>query len=122
MFFNNTPLTIIWERESGQISQRNPSEKWVQYFEVRLKMLQWIKNTQTAYYKKEEALYKDSLFGILRIMAQHDLKKANQLFGEHLGKAYRPSPQQNHCTKGYLMLYRIFGFRGAEQFRRWFGT
>lgn len=114
VIFDDAPLTIVRERESGQISQRNPSEKWVQYFDLRIKMLHWIKNTQPTYYKKEEAFYNDSLFGILRIMAQHDFKKAIQLYEQHLGKTYRPSPQQNHSTNFYLWLYRLFGFKGAE--------
>jgi len=39
LIFDNKPLTIIRERESGQISHRNPIKKWNQYVNLRLEII-----------------------------------------------------------------------------------
>ncbi len=69
----------------------------------------------------EKGFYQDALFGILKIMAEEDLKTANLLYKEYLKGHYSPSHAQDHSTKPYIWLYRIFGFRGAEIFRKLLG-
>ncbi len=116
--FDNKPLTIVRERESGQISQRNPSAKWVLYFNIRIKIINWLETEHPEYYYENQQFYNDSLFGILRILAQSDLNKAYLLFKQHLGKNYNPGVNQNHSTQSYIRLYNWFGFKGAERVRK----
>src|SRR5690606_25877487 len=43
VIFDAEPLTIIQERETGQISTKNPQDNWVRYFNKRVEILNWIK-------------------------------------------------------------------------------
>ncbi|MDG5800307.1 glycosyltransferase family A protein [Marinilabiliaceae bacterium ANBcel2] len=119
--FDSEPLTIVRERPEGQISQQNHSEKWLRYFNKRLEMLSWIKTNKPKLFKSDKSFFEDSLFGILKIMANEDLVTANSLYTKHL-KGYKPSTNQSHSTGMYLRLYRLFGFRGAETLRKWLGS
>ena len=116
VLFDNQPLTIIRERESGQISQRNPGVKWQLFYEIRQRMANWLKENRSEYYQQNKAYFDDTLFGILRILAEYDLATADKLQKQTL-KNYRPSRQQTHSTRSHVWLYRLFGFRGAERIR-----
>lgn len=117
--FDNEPLTIVRERPFGQISQSNHSKKWQRFFKKRIEMLQWLQYHKPKHYNTEKAFYLDALFGILKIMAEEDFKTANRLYKQYLKGHYHPSPTQSHSTKLYVLLFDIFGFPGAECFRRW---
>lgn len=119
VIYDDEALTVVRERPEGQISQGNHSEKWQLFFHKRIEMLEWLKQHKPEHYRSDKAIYQDALFGILKIMAEKNLKAANQLYKQHLKGDYRPSPTQDHSTKPYLVLFRIFGFRGAELIRRW---
>ncbi|SFE96443.1 glycosyltransferase family 2 protein [Thermophagus xiamenensis] len=119
VIFDDEPLTIVRERPSGQISQTNPKEKWMRYFNKRLEMVRWIDQHRPELYIKEKDFFMDNLFGLLKIIGNEDLNAACQLYRQHLKGRYRPSPNQNHSTHPYLWLYKSFGFRGAEICRKW---
>jgi glycosyltransferase involved in cell wall biosynthesis len=120
VIFDAEPLTIIQERETGQISTKNPQDNWVRYFNKRVEILNWIKKNDTKLYASHQAFFNDSLFGILKIISNHKpdgLKVSSQLWKSYLKGKYVPSPAQNHSTKPYLFLYKILGFTTAERIR-----
>ena len=121
VMYDDEALTIVRERAEGQISQQNHSEKWQRFFHKRIEMLKWLKKYRPKHYISEKDFYQDALFGILKIMAQEDLKSANLLYKQYLKGHYTPSPNQDHSTKPYLVLFRLFGFRGAEVARMLLG-
>ncbi len=121
MIYDDEPLTIVRERPEGQISQDNHTEKWIRYFEKRIEMLQWIEQHKPTLYTQEKGYFEDTLFGILKIMANENLKVAYSLYKKHLKGRYRPSANQDHSTRAYLVLYRFLGFWGAEVVRRALG-
>lgn len=120
VIFDAEPLTIIQERETGQISTKNPQDNWVRYFNKRVEILNWIKENDTELYASHQAFFNDSLFGILKIVSNQKpdgLKVSSQLWKSYLKGKYVPSPAQNHSTKPYLFLYKILGFTTAERIR-----
>lgn len=74
------PLTIIRERESGQISQRNPSEKWMQYIDVRLKFIKELKKKFPEVYRENKNSYIDFLLVSLITLAQYNKQVANNIY------------------------------------------
>lgn len=124
VLIDKTPLTIVRERPFGQISQTNPTDKWVRYFNKRFEMVQWLKHNRPAEYAADKNYYEDALFGLLKIISNNNrqgLKVANQLYHQHFKGKYRPSEAQMHSTKPYLLLFRLMGFKAAELFRRYLG-
>lgn len=120
VIFDAEPLTIIQERETGQISTKHPQDNWVRYFNKRVEILNWIKKNDTKLYTSHQAFFNDSLFGILKIISNQKpdgLKVSSQLWKSYLKGKYVPSPAQNHSTKPYLFLYKILGFTTAEKIR-----
>lgn len=120
VIFDAEPLTIIQERETGQISTKHPQDNWVRYFNKRVEILNWIKENDTKLYANHQAFFNDSLFGILKIISNQKpdgLKVSSQLWKSFLKGKYAPSPAQNHSTKPYLFLYKILGFITAERIR-----
>lgn len=74
------PLTIIRERESGQISQRNPSEKWVQYIDIRLNYMKELKKHHENRYKEIKGIMYDFLMVSIITLWQYDKVKALTYF------------------------------------------
>lgn len=82
------PLTVIRERASGQISQRNPSESWKQYVDIRLNFMKELKMKLPFEYKKNKNIYVDFLLVSLSTLAQYNKSVAldiynNQIKSEH---------------------------------------
>lgn len=86
------PLTIIRDRESGQISQRNPSEKWKQYIMVRLDYIKYLKHSKYAEFSKVKNELYDFLMVSVITLARYD--KAEAL------KVYKNEIQHNWKTNG----------------------
>jgi glycosyltransferase involved in cell wall biosynthesis len=121
VMYDDKALTIVRERPEGQISQQNPSEKWIRYFEKRIEMTKWLTINKSVFYSQERHFFEDNLFGILKVIANENLYIANKIYKKHLKGKYRPSLLQEHSTKPYLLIYKTFGFWGAELARRCFG-
>jgi glycosyltransferase involved in cell wall biosynthesis len=122
--FDILPLTVIRERPEGQISTKNPQENWERYFNKRVEILEWLKDNDSSVYETHKEFFDDSLFGILKIISMQKpdgLAAANKLYRTHFIDKYRPSPNQSHSTKPYLLLYKALGFKGAERVRRILG-
>ncbi|RCW27032.1 glycosyltransferase family A protein [Marinilabilia salmonicolor] len=119
VMYDDEPLTIVRERAEGQISQQNHSEKWQRFFHKRIEMLKWLKKYRPEHYMSEKDFYQDALFGILKIMAEKDLKTANRLYKQNL-KPYKASSAQTHSTNPYMYIFSFFGFYGAEKIRNLF--
>lgn len=114
VIFDPEPYTVIRERESGQISQRNPQEKWLQYFQKRIEISEWIKKNLPESYEEDYNFYQSSLFAILRLLSKYDLKLASKLNKKYINSSFRPLDVNN--KKGtYYYLYKALGFETAER-------
>jgi glycosyltransferase involved in cell wall biosynthesis len=81
---DNEVLTIIRERESGQISQRDPGEKWKQFIEIRLKYLEQLeKNNQMAYLKHKGILYDFIMVSVLTL-AKYNKQEAIKIYNDSI--------------------------------------
>ncbi|HHX61238.1 MAG TPA: glycosyltransferase family 2 protein [Epulopiscium sp.] len=118
VIIDSKPLTIVRERESGQISQGNRTENWARYYNKRQEMVAWLQQNRPQDYAADKEFYNDTFFGILKIIASKDFKTANQLYKKHFKGRYSPSVHQMHSTSFYLRLHKILGFRMAEMSRR----
>ena len=103
---------IIRERESGQISQQNPTEKWTRLIDLRMKMLSDMANSVTNQQEREEML--QSIFDFVRILFPFDQKKATSIYRELRAKGLEPKRSATSSWK-YIIMMRIFGFYLTEK-------
>lgn len=113
---DSEPRALIRERESGQISQRNPSEKWISLIECQQKMLKAFNRMEHRDEKTIEHCYQ-AIFDRIRTLAVFDLDAACKKYKQIIAPT-RFIPSQNQTnSKVYIMLFRVIGFAGAENIR-----
>lgn len=103
-------LTTIRERAFGQISQRNPSEKWAQYIDVRLQFLSQLTNMEFGVYEKHKSVYYDFLMVSLLQLAKYDLNKANLIFKSDIQNKWESSNNYGF-TNSKVFLMKLLGFK-----------
>jgi glycosyltransferase involved in cell wall biosynthesis len=77
---DKTPLTIVRERPSGQVSQKKPVEKWLQYIEIRLNFLKQLKEKNPAEYMARKTFYYNFVLLTIITLAKADLQLASRYF------------------------------------------
>lgn len=114
---DNKPLTVIRERESGQISQQNPIAKWVRYIELRKQMIEYLAQSKTAYFRANKDWYYQELFNAIRILYAFDSKKALGYFRSILPQHFKPSPSPLNSIS-YCILFGLLGFEKTERVKK----
>ena len=110
------PRALIRERPSGQISQRNPKEKWVQLIELRLQMLTAFTAKNSIPSLHLQKCYQ-SFFDCLRVLAKFDLRAASNYHNTHLKPlSFNPQPNVTNSV-AYCRIYNIVGFKIAESIK-----
>lgn len=110
-------LTILRERESGQISQKNPLEKWSRYVDLRLDIISFMEQYKPKVHEVFQPEIRSTLFNHIRVLARYDLGGANSVLKRHLPTDYRPMTKNGHRTP-YTVAYALFGFRTTERLVR----
>jgi glycosyltransferase involved in cell wall biosynthesis len=107
---------LIRERHSGQISQRNPREKWLQLISTQIEMRRSFEELHVLD-KLSFIQCQQSIFDRIRILARYDRHEAIALYNRHL-KPYKfhPLPSENN-GKIYLVLFHLVGFALAERIK-----
>ncbi|WDE98200.1 glycosyltransferase [Lentisphaera profundi] len=117
--FDDKPLTIIRERESGQISQSNPGPKWIRYIELRKNILSYLKENNPVIIKENNTFFQQRLFNAIRTLYPHAPQRAISFHHELIDKKFRPSVDGTN-TKNYILMYNILGFRLTEKIKSLF--
>lgn len=117
IYFDNNYLTVIRQREFGQISQSDLKGNWTRYLKLRLSIIEYLSKNKTQYFKKNIKYYQNSLFDILRILSKFDRKLAIDTFKSSFDKDFIPKPSLVTSTN-YVRFFRIFGFKLMEDFKR----
>lgn len=110
---DDMPLTIVQERQIGQITQRNPSEKWYQYIILRLEILEYLKNSKNEYYLTNKSWFDNELFVFLKLYSVYNLTSASLIFNQTLGKNFYPELHNVKSTI-YKILYKCIGFKWTQ--------
>jgi glycosyltransferase involved in cell wall biosynthesis len=108
--FDDEPLTIIRERAEGQISQQNPNSNWMQYVNLRLEIIMFLKNNKASYFETEKEFYFSNLFKQIRRIAKFDLETADQIFNAYFPKHFKPQ-----IGIVYAICFKLMGFKFTEQ-------
>ncbi|MBN8697655.1 MAG: glycosyltransferase family 2 protein [Bacteroidetes bacterium] len=116
MEFDFSPNTVIRERVSGQISQRNPVEKWTQYIHLRLEMLDFLRQKRPEYYEQEIGYFQYKLFNAIRTLAIYDLNIASYFFDKYIDEKLIINNVYEKSL--YLRVLRIAGFKWAEKLKK----
>lgn len=103
-------LTTITRRSAGSISQKNLRLNWRRYIELRVRIMDFIKEKGKSFPESEGY---QVIFDSIRTLYPHDPKGAIELHDTLLPSTFSPSPSLV-TGKDYIIAYKAFGFRGAE--------
>ncbi len=112
--FDNTPLTIVRQRASGQISQINPEQNWVQYIALRAEIIEYLKEYRPEYLNAEKSFYYKKFFLQIRRLAKFDMTMAQVMLEKHFDRRFSPGLNPLYDT-----VYKLFGFRIAQGVLAW---
>ncbi|TAJ08641.1 glycosyltransferase family 2 protein [Marinilabiliaceae bacterium JC017] len=114
VIIDTEPLTIVRERESGQISQSNPAKKWTRYVQLRLEIIEWLKTERMDYFKSNSNYFHSILLTNIRNIAPHNLSLAVSLREKHIPRYFLPTTINGHISV-YSFLYFLLGFKCTEK-------
>lgn len=117
IYFDKNYLTVIRQREFGQISQSDLKGNWTRYLELRLSIIEYLSKKNPQYFKKNTIYYQNSLFDILRILYKFNRKLSIDTFKSYFDKDYMPKSSLVTSTN-YVRFFRIFGFKLMEDFKK----
>lgn len=114
--FDGEVLTEVRKRADGSISQTNVAENWVRFLDLRLRILQHVREHGQAH---DEQAYLQFLFDAIRLLYPHDPARAIAFHDKHIPAGFRP--QVTDLTgRSYVLLHRWLGFRNAQRIRNVF--
>ena len=116
----SSPNTIRMERPTGQISKGNPKKRWDNFFQLRKRIVEYLKSEKPDFFQKNKTAFEQALFDSLRILASNDLPKAKQYFKECFPAGYQPTVSAG-TTSSYIKIYNIFGFPTTERIKQFIG-
>lgn len=118
LIFDDIPYTIIRERVSGQISQRNPKEKWLHYISLRLEIINFLKQRKSEYFLKEKSFYYGNLFTQLRTLAKYNVQEADVIFRNNFEPSFIKGDELPFSI--YKVMFKVLGFKKTEQLKKIF--
>lgn len=108
---------VVRERESGQISQTDPSARWHRYLDLRERILRHIKTADTGYFAEHSGAFYQQLFDQIRILSNTDIQGATERYKRLIPADF--SPQPSAATGAlFLLLMKLFGFANASRIRK----
>ena len=117
ILYDNNPLTVIRERNNGQISQTDVTGNLERYLQVRTEIIDYIKHNKKEYYLKNETDLLNLLFNLLRKVYKHNPELATDIYMKYFPEKFTPQIS-NVTTNLYIKTFKIFGFRYTEKLRR----
>jgi glycosyltransferase involved in cell wall biosynthesis len=105
---DNKPLTMIYERTSGQISQSNPINRWSNFIEVRLKMLAEIKLSHPKIFTTHQSDFETFLLSSIVILGKYDRIKALDFLNKY-NFNYKAILPKYGIGRKILFCFKVFG-------------
>lgn len=106
--------TIIRERPSGQISQRDPAKKWKQYIDVRIQYLTQLRAKYPEQYRQFQSYFYDFLLVSVLQLGKSDPASAIHYFKSEIRPFWKPGFHYG-LGKNKILLLRVIGMRGYLQ-------
>jgi glycosyltransferase involved in cell wall biosynthesis len=119
--FSNDPAAIVREREAGQISTSSPIPRWKNYLNLRVQILDHLREQNSAYFAQESDFFYQAFFDVLHICYPHLPEETKELHSKYIKKNFSPKSSAA-CSGKFMLLYRLFGFGGAEKMKQLLGV
>lgn len=107
--------TIIREREAGQISQRNPNERWLQYIDIRIDYIEYLRNKNPKVLHRHEGMMYDFLMVSIISLAKYNFDVANDYYLNKV-KGNWNSQFKYGFSKLKVFLIKLFGLKMIIKF------
>jgi glycosyltransferase involved in cell wall biosynthesis len=109
ILFETTTRTLIRDRATGQISQSDPSRRWIQLIDTRINFLHSFQLQQPEEFRKQQNTLFTYLLSSLLILAKYNRKKAVELYNSLDFKNRTPEIGFG-ISKINLFLLKLLGF------------
>lgn len=104
------PFTIIRERQSGQISHRDPESKWKQFIDVRLNYLTELKKSNVKKYEQYKNVFYDFLMVSVLSLSNYNREEALKIYQQSIKKHWKSSGNYGF-GKLKVTFIKIMGFK-----------
>jgi glycosyltransferase involved in cell wall biosynthesis len=114
--FDNTALTIVRDQETGKsVSQKNPAVNMERFVRLRCELYSYL-HEKKMIARDEAHSFQQAVFDAIRLLYPFNRKAAAEFHKQYIRDF---SPSVSPVTgKSYILLYKMFGFKGAESIRR----
>jgi glycosyltransferase involved in cell wall biosynthesis len=113
--FDRVSRTVIRERESGSISKLDLKGNAIRLLELRIEIRNY-QSEELKYSAAELEPINQAIFDQLRVISNHELKLALELYPRHMSASFRPKKNPVN-GRAYVYLFRLLGFKRLEKLR-----
>jgi len=106
--FDDSAKTIIRERESGQISQSDPGERWLRFVNTRVDYIQQLKLAYPNVYQEKKDTLLSFLLSSLLILVKHRREEALKIYEEFYHDKWVLEPRFG-VSRLKAAVVRVFG-------------
>lgn len=116
LLLDRQPHTIIRERATGQISNRDGAKRWARYVQLRVKIMEYLRQNESQIWQDDKEFFRQKLFESIRSLARYDLATAKEYLREYIPEDFVPNITQANSWR-YMAMYRILGFEKTEKLK-----
>jgi len=108
VIIDHNPLTMIYERISGQISQSNPIKRWSNFIDLRIKFLAEIKFSHPKTFTTYQSDFETFLLSSIIILSKYDRIRALGFLNKYHFN-YKTIVLKYGIGKKILFCFKVFG-------------
>ncbi|HMO39156.1 MAG TPA: glycosyltransferase family A protein [Saprospiraceae bacterium] len=116
VILDNTPLTIVREREKGQITKSDPDKVWTQYLQLRVGIMSYLRSAKPSYWDEESQWYYQKLALQISTYAKYNLSNSNQYHERYIPRGNKLQPSKER-SPFFIFIYNLLGYRTANLLR-----
>jgi glycosyltransferase involved in cell wall biosynthesis len=118
VLLDTEPLTIVRDREEGQISTSDPRPRWKQYVELRADILDTMRNLKVDEFLINEEAFMRAFYDQLHIAFKYQPALCAAMYKRYLGAGFVPMPS-SAVAPSFVRLHKALGFVWAERIKGW---
>lgn len=108
-------LNTIRRYRSGSISKTNKLENWLRYLELRIELMDYLKEHNPEIFKTYENEFIQSLFYPIRSIYTYSPQTSLELYNRHFKGA--TLKREGSVSGTYKLVHDLFGFRVAQKLK-----
>jgi hypothetical protein len=116
VLIDSKPLTIVRERESGQISSTDLGGNLDRYLKERETIKEWLKLNEPSIFASNKDALMQHFIKYCHYLADYSFDEALKIHNRNVPLEFKLK-QEDGISKIYVFLYNLLGFKKAEQIK-----